>query len=50
MSQRSSLEAALKTSSVTKSDVKEVIKNQLEDASKRKGGDKTQIMQMIGLI
>ena len=50
MSQRFSLEPALKTSGVTKSDVKEVIKNQLEDASKRKGGEKTQIMLMIGLI
>ena len=40
MSQRSSLEAALKTSGVTKSDVKKVIKNQLEDASQRKGGEK----------
>ena len=50
MSQRFSLEPALKTSGVTKSDVKEAIKNQLEDASKRKGGEKTQIMQMIGLI
>ena len=36
MSQRFSLEAALKTSGVTKSDVKEVIKNQLDNASKRK--------------
>ena len=50
MSQRFSLEAVLKTGGVNKSDVKQVIKNQLEDASKRKGVEKTQIMQMIGLI
>ena len=30
-----------------KKNVKEVIKKQLENASKRKGGEKTQMMQMI---
>ena len=50
MSHWFSLEAALKTNSVTESDVKELIKKQFEDAPKRKDDEKTQMMQMIGLI
>ena len=39
------------TETVTETDVKEVIKKKLENASKRKGvKKKTQMMQMIGLI
>ena len=30
--------------------MKDVIKKQLDHASKRKGGEKTQMMQMMGLI
>ena len=44
------LEAALQTNGVTDSDVKEVIKNQLENTPKRKDDEKIQIIQMIGLI
>ena len=43
------LEAALQTNNVTKSDVKEVIKKQLDDAPKRKDDEKTQMTQIIGL-
>ena len=45
-----SLEKALQANGVTKSDVKDVIKKQLENAPKRKGGEKTQMIQIIGLI
>ena len=38
------------TSGVTEINVKAVIKKQLGNASTRKGGEKTQMMQMIGLI
>ena len=41
--------ATLQTNSGTKSDLKEVIKKQLENAPKRIGREKTQMMQMIGL-
>ena len=44
------LEVALQTNGVTKSDVKEVIKKQFENAPKGKDDEKTQMMQMIGLI
>ena len=41
----------LQTNGVTKSNVKEVIKKLLENAPKRKSGEKkTQMMQLIGLI
>ena len=40
----------LQANGVTESDLKEVIKNQLENAPKRKDGDKTQMIKMIGLI
>ena len=40
----------LQTISVTESDVKEVIKKQLENARKRGVGEKTQMMKVIGLI
>ena len=43
------LEAALQANGVTESDVKEVIKKQFENASKCKGGEKMQMMQMTGL-
>ena len=38
--QRFNLEAALQTNGVTESDVKEVIKKQLENPLKREGGEK----------
>ena len=38
------------TNGVTEINVKEVIKKQLGNASTRKGDEKTQMMQMIGLI
>ena len=44
------LEVALQANGVTESDVKEVTKKQLENASKRKGDEKTEMMQMGGLI
>ena len=50
MSKWFNLEAALQTNGVTKSDVKEVIKKQFENAPKRKDDEKTQMTQMIGLI
>ena len=40
----------LQANGVTESDLKEVIKNQLENAPKRKDGDKTQMIKMMGLI
>ena len=40
----------MQTNGVTESDVKEVIKKQLENAPKCKGGGKTQMIQLIGLI
>ena len=40
----------LQANGVTESDLKEAIKNQLENAPKRKDGDKTQMIKMIGLI
>ena len=40
----------LQTNGVTESNVKEVIKKQLEDFPKRKAGEKIRMMQMIGLI
>ena len=45
-----SLEAALQTNGVIESDVKEVIKKQLDNAPKRKDNEKTQLTQIIGLI
>ena len=50
MSQWFNLEAALETNGVTKSDVKEVIIKQFENAPKRKDDEKSTITQMIGLI
>ena len=44
------MEAALQANGVTESDVKEVIKKQLANAPKRKGDEKTEMMQMIELI
>ena len=44
------LEAVLKTNCITKSDAKEVIKKLLQNVLKRKGGEKMQTMQMIGLV
>ena len=44
------LEAALQTNGVIESDVKEVIKKQLDNAPKRKDDKKTQITQIIGLM
>ena len=44
------LEAALQTNGVIESDVKEVIKKQLDNASKRKDDKKTQMTQIVGLI
>ena len=38
----SNLEAALQTDCVTGSDIKEVVKKQLKDAPKRKGGEKNE--------
>ena len=49
MSQWFNLEAALQTTGVTESYVKEAIKKQFDNAPKRKDDEKTQIMQMIGL-
>ena len=40
----------LQTNSVTKSEVKEVIKKQFEKAPKRKDDEKPRTTQMIGLI
>ena len=40
----------LQTNGVIKSNVKVDIKKPLQNAPKRKGGEKVQIMQMIGLI
>ena len=45
-----SLETALQTNGVTKSDMKQVIKKQLENVPKRKGGEKKMQMMKIGLI
>ena len=44
------LEAALQTNGVIESVVKEVIKKQLGNATKRKDDEKTQMTQIIGLI
>ena len=44
------LEAALQTNGSIESDVKEVIKKQLGNATKRKDDEKTQMTQIIGLI
>ena len=44
------LEAALQTNGVIESDVKEVIKKQLDNVPKRKDDKKTQITQIIGLM
>ena len=44
------LEAALQTNGVIEDDVKEVIKKQLVNAPKWKDVEKTQMMQIIGLI
>ena len=44
------LEAALQTNGVIESDVKEVIKKQLGNTSKRKDDEKIQMRQIIGLI
>ena len=50
LSQWFNLEAPLQTNDVTESDVKEVIKKQLENSPKRKGSEKTRMMWMIRLI
>ena len=44
------LEAALQSNGVIESDVKEVIKKQVDNAPKRKDDKKTQITQIIGLM
>ena len=44
------LEAALQTNEVIESDVKEVIKKQPDNASKREDDGKTQMTQIIGLM
>ena len=44
------LEAALQTNGAIESDVKEVIKKQLDNAPKCKDDEKTQMTQFIGLI
>ena len=44
------LEAALQTNGVIESDVKEVIKKQLDNAPKFKDDEKTQMTLVIGLI
>ena len=44
------LEAALQTNGVIESNVKEVIKKQLDNAPKRKDDEKTEMTQIIGLI
>ena len=44
------LEAVLETNCITKSCTKEVIKKLLQNVLKRKGGEKMQTMQMIGLV
>ena len=44
------LEAALQTDGAIESVVKEVIKKQLGNATKRKDDEKTQMTQIIGLI
>ena len=44
------LEATLQTNGVIESVVKEVIKKQLGNATKRKDDEKTQMTQIIGLI
>ena len=43
-------EVALQSNGVIESDVKEVIKRQLEDAARCKDDEKTQMMQNKGLI
>ena len=40
----------LQTNGVTKSDVKEVTKQEFDNTPKRKGDEKTLMTQMIGLI
>ena len=50
MYQLFNLEAKLQANGVIESIVKEVIKKQLRNAAKRKGGEQMQMMQMIGLI
>ena len=40
----------MQTNGVIESDVKEVNKKQLDNAPKRKGDEKTQMTQIIGLI
>ena len=44
------LEVVLQTNGVTKSDVKEVTKQEFDNTPKRKGDEKTLMTQMIGLI
>ena len=43
------MEAAQQTNGVIEINVKEVIEKQLDNASKRKDDEKTQMMQIIGL-
>ena len=44
------LEAALQANGVIESDVKEVIKKQLDNSPKHKDNEKIQMTQIIGLI
>ena len=44
------LEAALQTNGAIESDVKDIIKKQLDNAPKRKDNEKAQMTQIIGLI
>ena len=49
LSQWFNLETALQCNGVTKSDVKEVIEKQFENAPKSKDDEKIKMTQMIGL-
>ena len=44
------LEAAIQTNGVIESDVKEVIRKQLDNVPKRKDDEKTQMTKITGLI
>ena len=50
MSHSFNLEAPLKSNGVTENDLKEVIKKQFDNVPKQKDDEKTQMVQMIGLI
>ena len=50
MFQRFNWQVAFQANDAIESNVKEAMKKQLENSPKRKGDEKTQMMQMIGLI